>query len=101
MPNVPRRNPGPGIHSTRCRTTSRATQPSHGAGCSHASAGTASTRAVKPAATFLKRVAISLIAAVCLTFATARSTLQRVTLEAYRVGDDAAVDDAAAQEAWS
>ena len=42
MPQVPKKRPG--IHSTRWRTTSRATHPSHGAGLSHAPSGTASTR---------------------------------------------------------
>src|SRR5262245_4066819 len=39
-----------GNHSTRCRTTSRAAQPSTGAGRSQASAGTPRTRSVKPPA---------------------------------------------------
>ena len=40
-----------GTHSTRWRTTSRATQPSHGAGRSHAPSGTSSARAVNRPAT--------------------------------------------------
>jgi hypothetical protein len=42
----------PGTQSTRCRTTSRATQPSHGAGLSHAPSGTCATRAVNADDTF-------------------------------------------------
>ena len=34
MPQLPSRNPD--IHSTMCRTNSRATQPSHGVVLSHA-----------------------------------------------------------------
>src|SRR6476619_2887023 len=49
----------PGIHSTAWRITSRATQPSHGAGLSHASTGTASATLVIPPATFRKRSEIS------------------------------------------
>jgi hypothetical protein len=36
-----------GTHSTMWRTTSRATQPSHGAGFSHAPSGTSRARSVK------------------------------------------------------
>src|SRR4051812_27023271 len=50
-----------GTHSTRWRTTSRATQPSPGAGLSHAPAGTARTVLVNPPATFWYRAPISLI----------------------------------------
>lgn len=60
-PKVPRRKPGAGSHSTRCRTTSRAVHPSPGAGRSHASGGAASTVAVNPAATVLNRFEMSLI----------------------------------------
>ena len=44
-PNVPSRKSGGGSHSTRWRTTSRATHPSQGAGLSHAGLRTAATRA--------------------------------------------------------
>ena len=40
-----------GTQSTRWRTTSRATHPSHGDGLAHASSGTERTRSVKAAAT--------------------------------------------------
>ena len=40
-----------GIQSTRWRTTSRATHPSHGAGFSHAASGTSFTRSVNRPAT--------------------------------------------------
>ena len=62
MPHWPKKKAG--SHSTRWRTTSRATQPSHGDGFSQAPGGTASTRSVNWPATRWYRSEISLIAVV-------------------------------------
>src|SRR4051812_38025047 len=59
MSHVP--NKKEGTHSTRWPTTSRAIQPSHGAGLSQASSGTWTTRSVNCPAIFLYRSAISLM----------------------------------------
>jgi hypothetical protein len=59
MSHVSKKNAG--SQPTRWPTTSRATHPSHGAGLSQASSGTACTRWVNAPATFRYRSEISLI----------------------------------------
>jgi predicted ester cyclase len=76
------------------RTTSRATQPSQGAGRSHPSGGTSSVRSVKRPATFRQRAAMSSFAWVSITVQTPTGAgTHRTGAGARHVGQDQGVSE--------